>query len=96
MSFFSIIPAFAQTVDSFNPDANAPVSAITLQPDGKILVGGSFTSLGGVPHNYLGRLNSDGSIDSVFTPGANNSVTCFLVQPDGKFWSAARSPHQAD
>jgi len=78
------VPAYAQTADTFNPGANAAVNAMTLQADGKILVGGAFTTLGGLARNYLGRLNSDGSIDPVFTPGANNTVNSLVVQPDGK------------
>jgi len=34
------------TLDSaFNPGANGPVTSLALQADGKILVGGSFTTL---------------------------------------------------
>lgn len=34
------------------------VYSLTVQPDGKVLVGGNFTKLGGEPRNYLGRLNN--------------------------------------
>jgi len=33
--------------ETFEPQANGIVYALALQPDGKILAGGSFTSLGG-------------------------------------------------
>jgi uncharacterized delta-60 repeat protein len=42
------------------------VRAIALQPDGKIVVGGSFSFVNGVFRNGLARLNSDGSIDLQF------------------------------
>jgi beta-propeller uncharacterized protein DUF5122 len=42
----------------FNPDANDTVYEIVLQPDGKILVGGLFTSVGGVTRNRLARLDA--------------------------------------
>ncbi len=74
---------------TFNPGANEAVLALAVQPDGKILVGGGFTMLGGggtggTVRNYLGRLNADGSLDATFDPGASNSVTTMVVQPDGK------------
>ena len=59
-----------------------------MQPDGKILVGGSFTTLGGgtgtTPRNRIGRLNADGSLDTSFDPGANDGVERIGVQADGK------------
>ncbi len=40
--------ARAQTVDpTFDPGADETVAPVAVQPDGKILVGGSFTTLGG-------------------------------------------------
>jgi len=80
----------AQTSDSFNPEANGVVRALAFQADGKILIGGDFTSLGGQAHNYLGRLNADGSVDTSFTPNPSgavntvNTVNAVAVQPDGK------------
>ena len=80
----------AQSVfDGFNPGANGDIFTIAVQPDGKILVGGSFSMLGGggtgtTPRSFLGRLNPDGSIDSAFDPGANNVVRALAVQADGK------------
>jgi uncharacterized delta-60 repeat protein len=49
---------------------NAAVTFIYLQNDGKILVGGTFTTYQSQTHNHLVRLNSDGSIDSTFNIGA--------------------------
>jgi uncharacterized delta-60 repeat protein len=77
----------AQVVDSFNPGANSTVNTIVIPPDGKILVGGYFTVLGGESRNCLGRLNADGSLDAAFNAGTNfiaNSVDALLVQEDGK------------
>ncbi|MBK8947531.1 MAG: hypothetical protein IPM68_01315 [Flavobacteriales bacterium] len=73
---------------SFNPGTGADdrVRAITLQPDGKILIGGGFTTYNGTPINHIGRLNADGSLDVTFTPGAGASswVRSTALQPDGK------------
>ena len=83
------------TVDStFSANAgaglNGGVSAFALQPDGKILVGGSFSSYAGqasAPDNLL-RLNADGSVDSAFSTNAgagfNGSVAAIALQSDGK------------
>src|SRR5215831_7119885 len=82
----SISPIAAQTLDVFNATANRPGYPI---PDGsgKILVGGQMTVLDGQTRNLLGRVNSDGTMDS-FDPGAfptdpPNQVYCFGVQTDG-------------
>jgi uncharacterized delta-60 repeat protein len=55
-----------------------------VQVDGKIVVGGFFSELGGQTRNRIARLNPDGSLDTTFNPGANNSVSTLLVQVDGK------------
>jgi uncharacterized delta-60 repeat protein len=74
---------------TFDPGANGSITAIAVQPDGKILVAGNFTMLGGggtgtTPRNYLGRLNADGTLDASFDPGANDTVNVLALQPDGK------------
>lgn len=67
-----------------------PVTSLAWQPDGKILVGGLFSSVGGQTRNRIARLNNDGSLDMNFNPSlaAGGSTTpiagAFAVQPDGK------------
>ncbi|HYW72610.1 MAG TPA: Ig-like domain-containing protein, partial [Pyrinomonadaceae bacterium] len=75
--------------DGFDPSANGLVRTIAVQPDGKILLGGDFTTLspnGGaaVTRNYIARLNPDGSVDMSFNPNANSSVQSIALQADGK------------
>jgi uncharacterized delta-60 repeat protein len=72
------------TDPSFDPNANSNVFVVAGQPDGKVLVGGSFTSIGGQVRNRLARFHADGSLDSGFNPDANGSVWHFAVQADGK------------
>jgi uncharacterized delta-60 repeat protein len=76
--------------------ANQPVSAISIQSDGKIIIGGSFTIFNGVSKNCLTRLNVDGSIDTTFNIGTgplNGGVETIGIQTDGKiiiggfFWA---------
>ena len=50
------------------------ISTIVLQSDGKILVGGTFTSYNGINRNAVVRLNTDGSLDTSFI----NEVTGLL------------------
>ena len=64
--------------------ADGPVFSTTPQPDGKLVVGGGFTMLGGVARNFLGRLNGDGTVDAAFNPNANGQVNGVAVQRDGK------------
>jgi uncharacterized delta-60 repeat protein len=62
------------------------VKTIAVQPDGKILIGGTFTKYNQITRNYLARLNPDGSLDLTFDPGkgVNGYVETLLLQPDGK------------
>ena len=74
----------AQLVDSFDPNANNDVRALAVQADGKILVGGFFTSIGGQTRNRIALLNPDGSLVASFDPNANYAVRAIAVQADGK------------
>lgn len=74
---------------TFDPGsaANGPVRAVTVQPDGKVLIGGSFTQVNGVNRGYMARLNADGSLDEGFlssVQGGNGSVFAITLQADGK------------
>jgi uncharacterized delta-60 repeat protein len=63
------------------------VYSADVQPDGKILVGGSFISFNGTSTvNRIARLNADGTLDNTFTTGTgfNSAVNSVDVQPDGK------------
>jgi uncharacterized delta-60 repeat protein len=65
---------------------NSTVEAIAVQSDGKILVGGFFTTYDGVTQNRITRLNSDGSRDTGFVIGTgfNSTVNVIALQSDGK------------
>ena len=77
--------------ESFNPvgaGPNGAVRTLALQPDGKLLVGGDFTTYNGAaaPGRLL-RLNADGSLDATFNPGGSGpdgTVAALALQPDGK------------
>jgi len=76
-----------------NSGFNSNIKTITIQSDGKILVGGEFTTLNGNTRNYLVRLNSDGTEDTTFysnlistgdNSGFNGYVNTIAIQSDGK------------
>jgi uncharacterized delta-60 repeat protein len=54
------------------------------QPDGRVILGGEFQSLSGLPRVRLGRYNADGTLDTGFNPGANGVVFTLAAQPDGQ------------
>lgn len=73
---------------SFNP-TNGPdfaVNSVLSQANGKIVIGGFFTSVNGTARKYVARLNSDGSLDSSFNPGLgpDDAVYAAALQADGK------------
>jgi uncharacterized delta-60 repeat protein len=77
------------TLDAtFNPGtgANWDVNTITPLSDGKIIIGGEFTSYNGSPRNRIARLNADGTLDAAFNPGtgANGPVRSIVIQCNAK------------
>jgi uncharacterized delta-60 repeat protein len=68
----------------FNPNAEWIVFSLAVQADGKVLIGGYFTAVGGVARNFIARLNADGSVDTGFNPNLDGSVYSLAVQADGK------------
>jgi uncharacterized delta-60 repeat protein len=70
--------------------ANLPVFSIFLKPDGKILIGGVFSSINGIDRNGIAQLNSDGSLDAAFVPPQNvllRSVQSIISLPNGKVFA---------
>ena len=77
------------TIDtSFNPGlgTNNTIISLAQQNDGKILVGGNFTTFNGSNINRITRLNSDGSVDNSFNigQGANDRVFNITCLSDSK------------
>ncbi|MBL9116327.1 MAG: immunoglobulin domain-containing protein [Verrucomicrobiaceae bacterium] len=77
---------------SFNPnllDNGAPESVpylfgIIRQPDGKIIISGTFDTVRGEARPYLVRLNDDSTIDPTFNHSLTAPPTAMVLQPDGK------------
>lgn len=77
------------TLDStFDPGTgpNGSIKAVEVQPDGKILIGGDFSTVNGVERKYLARLTATGALDATFDPGVgpSSSVESIRLQQDGK------------
>ena len=62
------------------------VESVVVQADGKVLIGGYFTTVNGTNRNHIARLNSNGSLDNSFDPGtgADGFVRSIALQSDGK------------
>jgi uncharacterized delta-60 repeat protein len=77
------------TLDTtFNPGsgANDTVYAMVVQGDGKVVIGGKFTTYNGTDRNRIARLNGDGTLDTTFNPGTgvNGIVWAMALQSNGK------------
>jgi uncharacterized delta-60 repeat protein len=64
------------------------VLEIVVLGNGKILIGGFFSSYNGTAVGSLARLNADGTLDTTFNTGGSGvsggRITWMQVQPDGK------------
>jgi uncharacterized delta-60 repeat protein len=75
---------------SFDPNADKPVLAIAVQPNGQIVIGGGFSMLqpngasAATTRSCAARLNTDGSLDTGFDPEPNGSVSSIVVLPNGQ------------
>jgi len=85
---------------SFNvgTGTNDIVRTVSVQSDGKIIIGGDFTSYNGTAFNRIARLNEDGSVDTEFEIGlgVNNTVFTSSIQNDDKIIIGGRFTHFND
>ncbi len=72
-------------LDYLDLNPNNFVKAIAVQADGKILVGGDFTSIAGQSRYYIARLDPvTGIPDANVYLTSNGPIRCIVIQPDGK------------
>jgi uncharacterized delta-60 repeat protein len=62
----------------------AVVRTILAQSDGRVLIGGDFSSYNGNSVNFIARLSYSGSLDTSFSSSLDGGVQAMLLQPDGK------------
>lgn len=67
-------------------NANGSIIKAIPQPDGKVIVIGTFSYIGHVERAGIARLRADGTLDPTFDPGAGTDGVIYLValQSDGK------------
>lgn len=87
---------------SFDPPfgSTSVCTTLALQPDGKVIVGGSFDTFGPATNTRIVRLDSAGALDAAFNSalGISLAVRRALLQPDGKIvvvgeWVGNDTPH---
>lgn len=69
------------TTFAISADENGNVNDLAVQPNGQVLIGGTFT----IPTGYIARLNADGSLDVSFASdgGTDGPVNSVALQEDG-------------
>lgn len=88
------------TVDpTFDPDADATVFGLALQADGKVLLVGGFTSVGGTPRTHVARLLNDPATEALTAADATRvewlrggaapetTQVAFDLSTDGATWA---------
>jgi uncharacterized delta-60 repeat protein len=60
-------PTFSASVTGGDP--YSMIVGVRVQPDGKIVIVGTFTTVGGASRKHIARLNVNGSLDVSFNPG---------------------------
>jgi uncharacterized delta-60 repeat protein len=73
--------------DPISPrNANGSITKAIPQPDGKVIIAGSFGYIGSVERAGIARLKSDGTLDPTFDPGtgADEAIDLVALQSDGK------------
>jgi hypothetical protein len=70
-----------------NLEADGSVNGISQQADGKLLVAGGFSTIGTDStgaHPFLGRFNSNGTVDETFNPSLYDIPNCVLAESVGE------------
>jgi uncharacterized delta-60 repeat protein len=76
-------PLIQSTDQNYPPTVNVGI----VQPDGKLLISGSFATVNGVARPSLARLNMDGTLDATFVPAYGGWV--IALQQDGRILTTA-------
>jgi uncharacterized delta-60 repeat protein len=78
--------AFAPGAGLTGPSSGGYVDAAVVQPDGRILIAGSFTEVDRQARAYAARLLPSGAVDLSFNAGISGafSIEAIALQPDGK------------
>ena len=66
------------------PGVNVWAYGIAEQSDGKIIIGGNFTTINSTTRNYIARVNTDGTLDTSFNAAIDSYVYDVAVMADGR------------
>lgn len=69
---------------TFQAEPNGVVTCLARQADGRVVIGGEFTSVSGVMKQGIARINADGSLDLGFAASTNGYLRTIFVQANGK------------
>lgn len=78
----ALAPAGAQTLlpdPNVTLDISGQVTAVVVQADGKVVIGGYFTRVNGVARRNLARFNADGTLDSWDPAMTGTGVTALAL-----------------
>ena len=78
----SLDATFNPVIEWADPNAAPIVNTGIVQPDGKLLISGVFSTVNGIARPSLARLNLDGTLDTTFAPVTGGGQ--IALQPDGK------------
>ncbi len=73
--------------------ASGTVNCLAVQSDGRIVMGGTFTTVNGTSRYGVARLNANGALDGSFIPGNYFSVSALAVQSDNKVIIGGSGPY---
>ncbi len=85
--------------DTFNPAApNGIVYAVAEDAEGRVIIAGNFSEVGGEPRNRIARLLPGGALDDSFDPGAgpDDRINSVALQDDGNILIAGRFQNYGD
>lgn len=64
--------------------SNADVIEAVTQSDGRVIIGGRFTSVGGTARGFVARLEANGALEPGFDPNANSQVWALDLDASGR------------
>ena len=84
-------PGSADASFKIGTGTDGDVRELLIQPDGKILAAGRFTTFDGIAHRNIVRLNPDGSVDDSFGFQGVGPIRAMALQDDGGIFVAGDS-----
>lgn len=84
---FSAIASTVLSLPNVDLRQAGTVRAMVQQPDGGVVIGGSFTFVDGHSRQNIARFLPDGSLDPDWNPGADGQVTVLAVDESGSIFA---------